>query len=67
MNEKHELYIDYVFLSTDERKKLYEVWVPSHIDRNKCYRTYKNFDILFTEEKVGKPDLTVRNNKSHST
>ncbi len=48
------LYVDYVYLDAEERKQLNikSRSCISSIPANHCYRDYKNFDILFIEEKI---------------
>ena len=52
-NSASGIYVDYVFLDTEERKRFAGNYIPPDIKPNECYRVYGNFVILFIEEKVG--------------
>lgn len=55
-NSTSGIYVDYVFLDTEERKRFAgnkHEYIINEIKPNDCYRVYGNFVILFIEEKVG--------------
>lgn len=46
----NEIYVDYVFLNTEERKLFNNN--PPDIEHNEFYRVYNNIVILFIKEQI---------------